>query len=61
MFWWEGLRGKRPFGRPRHKLKDNFKSGLQEVRLGIMDVIDLARSRDRWRAVVNVVMNLYVP
>jgi hypothetical protein len=47
MFWWELLRGKRPFGRPRHKLEDNIKRGLQEVRVEVMLVIDLARNSDR--------------
>jgi len=53
--------GKRPFGRPRCRWQDNVKIILQEVRWGEMDWIDLAQDRDRWRALVNAVMNFRVP
>ena len=53
--------GKRSFGRPRHRWEDNIKMDLQEVGYGGMDWIDLAQDRDRWRALVNAVMNLRVP
>jgi len=53
--------GKRPLGRPRHRWEDNIKIDLQEVECGGMDWIKLAQDRDRWRALVNAVMNLGVP
>jgi hypothetical protein len=52
--------GRRPLGRPRHRWEDNIKMDLQDVGWG-MDWIELAQDRDRWRALVNVVMNLRVP
>ena len=52
---------KTPLGRPRHKWEDNIKMGLQEVGCEGMDRINLAQDRDRWRALVNVAMNLRVP
>jgi len=52
--------GKRPLGSPRHGWEDNIKVYLQEVGWGGMDLIDLAQDRDRWRALVIAVMNLWV-
>jgi len=52
--------GKRPFGILRHRWEDNIKVDLQEVGYEGMDWIELAQDRDRWWALVNVVINLWV-
>ena len=54
------LEGKSPFGRPRGRWEDNIKMNLQEVGCEGMDWIDLPQDRDRWRALVNAVMNFRV-
>jgi hypothetical protein len=53
--------GKRPLGRPKRRWEDNIQMDIQEVGCGGMDWIELAQDRDRWRALVNAVMNLRVP
>jgi len=53
--------GKRPLGRSRHRWEGNIKMDHQAVGCGGMDRIDMAQDRDRWRALVNVVMNLRAP
>jgi hypothetical protein len=50
--------GKRPLGRPRHRWEDNIKANFQEVGRGDMGWTELAQDRDRWRTLVNAVMNL---
>jgi hypothetical protein len=52
--------GKRPLVRPRRSWEDNIKMNLQEVGCGIVYWIDVAQDRDRWRALVDAVMNLRV-
>ena len=52
--------GRRPVGRPRRKWEDNIKMDLREVG-GDGDWMELAQNRDRWRALVNTVMNFRVP
>ena len=52
--------GKRPLGRPRRRWEDNIKMDLQEVEGVGGDWMELAQDRDRWRALVNTVMNFRV-
>jgi hypothetical protein len=53
--------GKRPLGRPRHRCVNYIKMERLEIGWGGVDWIGLAQDRDKWRALVNAVMNLRVP
>jgi hypothetical protein len=53
--------GKRQLGRLRRRWVDNIRIDLGEVGWGDVDWIDLAKDRNRWRALVNSVLNLRVP
>jgi hypothetical protein len=53
--------GKRTLGRPRRRWIDNFKMDVLEIGLSVVDWTGLAQDRYRWRALVNWVMNLWVP
>ena len=53
--------GKRLLGRPRPRWDDNIKMDLQKVGLGGMERINLVQDRERWRVLVNAVMNIRVP
>jgi hypothetical protein len=53
--------GKRPLGRPRHVWVDNIRMDLVEIGFGDVDWSGLAQDRDRWRALVNALMNLQDP
>jgi hypothetical protein len=53
--------GKRPLGRPRRRWVDNIRMDLGEVVLGDVDWIGLAQDRNRWRVLVNSVLNVRVP
>ena len=53
--------GKRPLGKHMRRWEDNIKMDLQEMgRVGV-DWIELAEDRDRWRALVSAVMNIWIP
>jgi hypothetical protein len=53
--------GKRPLRRPRHRWEDIIRMDLREIGWGGMHWIDQAQDRDQWRALVNMVINLWVP
>ena len=53
--------GRGPLGRPRRRWVDNIRMDLPEVGCGYVDWNWLAQDRDRWRTLVNAVMNLRVP
>jgi hypothetical protein len=53
--------GRRPPGRPRRRWEDNVKMDLRETGFRDVDWIHWAQDRDRWRTLVNTVMNLRVP
>jgi hypothetical protein len=50
--------GRRPLGRPRRRWEDNKEMDLREIGFGDVHLIHCAQDRDRWRALVNTVMNL---
>jgi hypothetical protein len=53
--------GRRQLGRPRRRWEDNKKMDLREIGFGDVDWIHWAQDRNRWRALVNTIMNLRVP
>jgi hypothetical protein len=50
----------KPAGRPRRRWEDNIKLDLQKAECGVMDWIELAKDRNKWRAFLTDVMNLRV-
>jgi hypothetical protein len=60
MRWVGHVAGKKSIGRPMCRWEDNIEMDFQDVGWG-MDWIDMAQEKDRWRALVNVVMNIRVP
>ena len=60
-FWWGDLGGKRSLARSKRWWEDKSKLYLKRILPEGVDWIDLAQDRDKWRAVVNAVMNLRVP
>ena len=59
-FWWRKPEEKRLYGRLRHRW-ENINLVRKETGCERVDWIATARDRDKWRAVVNTVMNLQVP
>ena len=53
--------GNSSLGRPRRRCEDNIKMDLKEVGGGCGDWMELAQDRDRWRALVSMVMNFRLP
>jgi hypothetical protein len=53
--------GKRSMGRPTPRRKDNIKARFQEVGCRCMDWIELIQDSDSWQALLNEVMNFWVP
>jgi hypothetical protein len=53
--------GKSPLGTPRRRWVDNIKMHFLDIDWGGVDWIGLAQDRNKWRALVNAVMNLRVP
>jgi hypothetical protein len=59
---WVGKpKGKRPLGRPRYRWMQNFKIDFAEIGCCGVNWIGLAQGRDKWGALVNAIMNLWVP
>jgi hypothetical protein len=53
--------GRRPLGRPRRRWVVDIRMDLGEVGHGDIEWIGLAQDRNRWRTLVNSVLNLRVP
>jgi hypothetical protein len=53
--------GNRSLGKPRRRWVDNIKMDLRQTGWDSVDWIDMAQDRDKWRALVNTVLNLRVP
>jgi hypothetical protein len=54
-------KGKKPLGRTKRRMVDNIKMDLGEIVLNCVDWIDLAQDREKWGALVEEVLNLWVP
>jgi hypothetical protein len=58
--WWGKVRERDHLKDPGVEWEDNIKMDLQAVECGGMNCIDLAQGRDRWRALMNAVINIRV-
>lgn len=54
-------KGKKPFGRYRHRWEDNIKVDLQEMGYDVVDWVQLAQDSVQHWSLVNTVMYLLVP
>ena len=52
---------KRPLGRPRRSWEDNITMDLEEISISAGNWVDLAQDGNYWGALVNAVLNLWVP
>jgi hypothetical protein len=52
---------KRPLGRPKHRWEDKIEMDFKDSGWGKVDCINLTQDRERWRAFVNVILNLRIP
>ena len=56
-----GIRiGERSLGRPRRRWEDHIRESIREIRMNKRNLVDLARGKDYWRAIVNVILHLQV-
>ena len=53
--------GKRPTGRPSHRLEDNIRMAIKEINVNMRNSIDSAQDGNNWRAFVNAKLKLRVP
>ena len=54
-------RGMRPLGRPNRKWEENIRMEIKEIGINTRNWVDTTQDRDYWRALVNAVLNLWVP
>ena len=52
--------GKRPLGRPRHRVEDNIRVYIEDIGINAVNLVDSAQDRNYWRALVNAALNLRV-
>ena len=55
------MRGKTALERPMGSFENNIKNGSSSKRMGGVGRINVAQDRYRWRAVLNIITNLWVP